>query len=666
MIFQTPTALWALSLLAIPIIIHLFQFKRYKQLLFPDVSLLKEVQSRSQTKNQIKHLLVLLSRLAFIAFIVLAFAQPFIPAKNQHVSKSQISIYVDNSFSMENAGENGSLLNEALQKAFEIAESYPSGTQFQLITNDLEPFQKRFTDFDAFIEALDRIKPSPQSANAQRLIDFHQSALSEVESESGMIYLISDFNQMLPPEIKADSNQELRIVKLQGNEVSNVSIDTVWLESPVIALGSQDELRFKITNRGNELKTDVPVELFIDNQLKSSLLLTIEPNESVDTSISISIDQSGYISGKLSIEDRPIEYDNNYYFELNVRSNLSVVEISGPNANSKPFEKLFISENQARYFKLDESNIILDSCSKADFMVLNEVETYSTGLLSLINNKLSLGDNVFIILPKTIASKQVEILASELGVQITGKDSTMKTAGEINLDDPIYRDIFADKPSNLNLPKSGMNWNLDQKSGFNSLMNFITGHSMLAAYSKEQGRLFVCTSPLSANGNTFAQHALFVPTMFNAALLSGSSNQLSYKVTEVKVNLPTSELTEQLNMKSNDSTSFIPTVAYDGLYVGGQITKDGEYRLFDSNAEIAKYAFNYDRNESDTKSLELEEIEAILAQNGINYNIINGDSKSLKSQISAADLGQELWVWAVVIALIFIIIESILIKLFNR
>lgn len=667
MIFQSPNVLWALGLLAIPIIIHLFQFKRYKQLYFSDVSLLKEVQSRSQTKNQLKHLLVLFTRMALIAFAVLAFARPFIPASSQNIdNKKRVSIYIDNSFSMQNASENGSLFNESLQRAFQVAESYPSETEFQIITNDLAPFQKRFLDFDAFVEALDQLSISANQANGQRLLDFHASTLRENELSSGLLYMISDFSQVFPQNIQADSIQELRLLQLKGKNVSNASIDSVWLETPVLTKGTQERLNIRLTNHGDELKTDIEVEIELEGQIVSNLILTLEPNASIDTSIQLQLNQSGFLKGRVKLADKPVIYDNEYYFTLAVRSDISIVEISGDNGRSKPFKKLFDVDGESKYAQMTEGNILLDTAAAADFIILNEVENYSTGLLAMLSAKLGEGKNVLMVLPQTLEKSQQSPLASEFGIELSTYDTSKLPVVTISLDDELYTSVFADRPENLNLPKAGAHWVTSESGGQASLMNFITGNAFLARFQKGKGSLFVLTSPLSAKGNTFAEHALFVPTLYNAALLSGFTQKVSDKVGDIKVHLPAIQLSENLKMIAKDSFSFIPSVAYDGLFIGDQVKQNGHFDLMNENKKVASYAFNYYNSESNVSAINKEEIATILSENSINFTFIEANGDQLRDQISKADLGEELWVWAVALALLFLLIESILIKVFNR
>ncbi len=123
--FIYPGFLFALSALAIPIIIHLFNFRRFKKIYFTNVRFLREIKQDTQSKSRLRHFLILLSRLFAVAFLVLAFAQPYLPASNQVIQAGvrRISVYIDNSFSMDALGKNGSLIESAKKKAREIASA---------------------------------------------------------------------------------------------------------------------------------------------------------------------------------------------------------------------------------------------------------------------------------------------------------------------------------------------------------------------------------------------------------------------------------------------------------------------------------------------------------------------------------------------------------------
>ena len=57
--FVYPAFLFALLAVAIPVIIHLFHFRRFRRGYFSDVSFLRQLNDESKKQSSLKHLLVL-------------------------------------------------------------------------------------------------------------------------------------------------------------------------------------------------------------------------------------------------------------------------------------------------------------------------------------------------------------------------------------------------------------------------------------------------------------------------------------------------------------------------------------------------------------------------------------------------------------------------------
>ena len=123
MLFSYPAFLWGLLAVLIPIAVHLFNFRRYRKVYFSNVDRLSELQSESRRRSTVRQWLVLLMRILAVVFLVLAFAQPVLPSSGRKpvAGSTVVSIYIDNSFSMESASADGSQLDAARQKAREVA-----------------------------------------------------------------------------------------------------------------------------------------------------------------------------------------------------------------------------------------------------------------------------------------------------------------------------------------------------------------------------------------------------------------------------------------------------------------------------------------------------------------------------------------------------------------
>ena len=183
--FKHPEILFALFLLIIPIIVHLFQLRRFKKVFFTNVKFLKEVELQTRKSSRLKKLLILFTRLLLFAALIFSFAQPYVSSSK--VNKPETTyIYLDNSFSMQAKGKDGELFKRAVQ---DIINSVSTIQSVHLYTNN-----EVFHNLSA-----KNIK------NTLLSIDYHpikmdmQSILLKIKSnirdkkKSNNIFLISDF-----------------------------------------------------------------------------------------------------------------------------------------------------------------------------------------------------------------------------------------------------------------------------------------------------------------------------------------------------------------------------------------------------------------------------------------------------------------------------------------
>ncbi|RMG34502.1 MAG: hypothetical protein D6725_14205 [Planctomycetota bacterium] len=75
-----PSLLWGLAALAVPIVLHLLMRPKPRKMLFPALRLLQVHQKRATRRLRLRHLWLLLLRMAFLALAVLAVSRPTVPA----------------------------------------------------------------------------------------------------------------------------------------------------------------------------------------------------------------------------------------------------------------------------------------------------------------------------------------------------------------------------------------------------------------------------------------------------------------------------------------------------------------------------------------------------------------------------------------------------------
>ena len=206
--FKHPEILYVLFALLIPVFIHLFQLQRFTKTPFTNVKFLKAITLQTRKSSRLKKWLVLLSRLAMFAALIIAFAQPYFSEKD--TSKDWLtSIYLDNSISMQAKGDRGELFKRAVQ---DIAEFLPDRGQFSLLTND-----NLYTDLskNTLVEQLKNTTYSPKKTDLKTILLKTQQIADYNPNKHQKLLLVSDFqnNKTSKNETEQTTDKFLTTIK---------------------------------------------------------------------------------------------------------------------------------------------------------------------------------------------------------------------------------------------------------------------------------------------------------------------------------------------------------------------------------------------------------------------------------------------------------------------
>ncbi len=85
-----PVLLGLLGLVAVPVILHFLMKQKPKKLLFPALRLIEMRRKTNVRRLRLRHVWLLLLRIAIIALLVIAIARPLVPAANYGLSTSEL------------------------------------------------------------------------------------------------------------------------------------------------------------------------------------------------------------------------------------------------------------------------------------------------------------------------------------------------------------------------------------------------------------------------------------------------------------------------------------------------------------------------------------------------------------------------------------------------
>jgi uncharacterized protein YdaT len=686
--FVNPLFLIALTALAIPILIHLFNFRKYKKVYFTNVHFLQEIQQETKKQSQLRQLLILLARLLAIAALVIAFAQPYLPASKQQkkiTSQRAVSIYLDNSFSMEAVATEGKLMDVAKTKALEIASAYSQSDLFQLVTNDFEGRHQRLVSKEEFQKLVEEVQVSASTRSMAEVIARQNDLLGENQKMSRDAYLVSDFQKNTASLVQArpDSTYSWFLVPLSAEKRNNLYIDSVFFVSPVHQPGQPVSLRIRINNASDESLEKIPVKLTVNSVQKALASFSVAANSSTEVMLSFTENPSGIQYGQVEIVDYPIVYDDKFYFSYPVLPSIPVLCINKKEGNNY-LNALFDNDSTIRFTnsqvrQLDYGNLFSNS-----LLIVNSPEEISSGLAQELNRYVRGGGHLIIFPP---AKGQVDTYNSFLSLLnlpgYAGTDTVRQRIAGISLESAIYSDVFEKNgsgkvvlPENIDLPMVQKHYvlRLETRSTEEVLLKLQNNQPFLLSASVDKGRVYIFASPADDKWTLFPKHLIFVPTLYKIALLSNPLHPLYYITGEnAVIEIPADSISETNIYKLKKLESgyeIIPEIRKFGTNVSlithDQIKDAGFYSVSRGNKPAAGLAFNFNRKESDLACYKPSELEQQISRLPVkDIRILKERKSSLQREIHQIKQGTPLWKLFIILSLIFIACEIALIRFFK-
>lgn len=691
--FLFPGFLAALAVLTIPIIIHLFYFRRFKRVYFTNVRFLKEVKEETSNRQKLRNLLVLLMRCLAIAAMVLAFAQPFIPLSNG-VKKGEraVSVFVDNSFSMNALSKESPLVELAKQRAREIISAFGVEDRFQVLTNDFEGRDQRLISKEDALSRIEEIRTSPASRDLSKVLIRQQQCLNTGKQENKLAYVVSDFQANIADLSNfRDTLLEVNLVPMRAVQERNVSIDSVWFETPVQILNQPSNLLVKISNRSDDEASDIRLSLRHDGQSKPVGSLSIPAHGSRLDTVAFNILHAGWHEARLSLTDYPVQFDDDYYLSFNVAERVNILAINALQTN-KYLSNAFLGAKYAHVDNADARSLDYSKFADYQLIVLNELGAVSSGLANELKSFAENGGNVLAFPAQSADLNSYNSLLQNFGAGNLGSyEPTPRQASQVNTEEFVFRDVFQNKSANLRLPATQGNFKIAPSRG-EQILTYRDGTAMMAKYTAGEGALYFSAAPLNEQISDLVRNGeIFVPMLFKMAIAGTKGRQVAFTIGKDEVleakhqvsargetiyklrmvdagNQSDKPGTPAANNQASSGAEFIPEQRIFGSKVlltpGTQVRDAGWYRLhLQADSTLAEYAFNYDRKESDLTYKSSDQLAEGLSTN-IKVMAENAEA-NFGQVVNEQERGIVLWRWCVIFALLFLALEVLFLRLWK-
>lgn len=681
MSFLHPAFLWALTALAIPVLIHLFQLRRFKKIDFPNVRFLAEVSQQTRARRKIQHWLVLLARCLALACLVFAFAQPYLPGAGGAVKAGQraVSLFIDDSFSMDGRNAQGRLLDQARKGAQDAVMAYSATDRFQVLTGQFSGREQVLLGRDEALDAAAQADVGPYSRALSKVLLRQREALATSEARTKRAILFTDLQRSVT-DVENWSNDTLVptvIVPLLASTPDNLSIDSVWFASPVRRAGQDEVLHVRITNHGGQELVNVPLRLDVDGRQRALATFSVAGGDAIDTTLRFLGDGPGNHWGVVSVSDQPVVFDDRFHIAYPVSGRLRVLLVSaGDVAGDRAVTSVFAGDSVHTYTTQPYRALDLAALQQQDLVVLNALPEVPGGLARALVDFVEAGGSIAVFPPSASSpagvdpARYAELFTNLGAAPPTRMDTATVKVDRIDLEEPFYRAIFQTMPRNVELPVVRERWSLRPAPGSDVLLRLQDGSPYLARSLRGKGSVYLIASPLAESAGNLTRHSLFATSLLRMAELSRPMGALYYVIGDEAripvdgVEIPTDE---PPHLRGPNGIDLVPEVrrtpGHTDLLLHDQDLPDGPYFVTIGPDTVLSVALNLARRESDLRSYTSDELKTKLTERGLtSFSVLEGDASELSLRLTELDQGRKLWKWFILFAILFLAAEVFLIR----
>ena len=632
--FKHPEILYFLFLLVIPVLVHLFQLRRFQKEYFTNVRFLKELNMQTRKSSKIKKWLLLFTRLFLLACLIIAFSQPFFKANDSNNKSNEMVILLDNSFSMQAKGSKGELLKRAVQ---DILENTPEDQPFSLITTT-------GAYWDTDVKTIQKELQNTNYSSVPFHPDFLLTKAETKKPNTGKdIVVITDAINLDTKNISSlDSDKPVYFIVPEVENKANVAVDSVYI---LQTLDNFYEIGVTLKAYG-KADNDVSVALYNGKELTAKTLAKFtEASETLTFTIPKK-DFHGYVS----ISDNSLSYDNDYYFSITKPEKSNVLAI-GENAKNNFLSRIY-TEDDFVFTSSELGAVDYNSLEKQDAIILNELKEIPQALITTLKTFYAKGGNV-VIIPATDGSVQNlnSVLSGFGNTTLQAATQTERQITKISFSHPLYQTVFEKKTDNFQYPKVNSAYTLSGTAL--PILSYADQTPFLASVTNRLGNVYIFSAAVNKQNSNFQNSPLIVPTFYNMAQNSGKTGITAITIGENQSLIIDALLSkDEVVTVKNDETDFIPMQQILNnkikLSFGDYPETAGNYSVVKNNEVLKNVSFNYPRTESNL-SLQNENILKDYTKTDSVSTVYN----DIKSQRTAS----ELWKWFIIGTLVFLLLE---------
>jgi len=675
MTFLSPSILWLIGAIGIPIAIHILSLMRVNKVEFSSIRFIKELKTSSIRKIRNQKLLLLLFRILIIVCLVMMMAQPvtkgFMPGWISAEQDARLVFVIDNSASMSVKNGEKSLLDQSKSIAMTLIPQFNPETNINIFqTCPPKLIYSGLQNSSGLRNALKSIRPTASYDNLWNSIlkGLADGTMAEPIKEC---VVLSDM--MHAPDSlfhnAIDKLKEWKFYFIEPNVVnSNVGVLDASLVHRTKTLGQLLKLDTRVKNTGNEIKPNTPLELIFNDQRVGQVVTQFDPQKEKEFLFQAYPPEPGILEGEITLPKDDYEFDNKWYLSFPIMDEIRCAIVGADSKEISMVETILKSiDPENKFLKIDtriQPNISRLFLEDVDVALIHNPNAITKESIKDLDKFLMEGGGVIWFQGNYMEDQFDSELFSKIGFPRIGE---MVNSGQGMFETNIpyestdvfqeirVRDILKEMPEVFKYartyvsPKTKIHLELNNNDPF------------LVEFGRGSGSVFYFSSLLDLRWNDLPMRGIVVPLLFRLIILSGTDevNTSAVLVDESKwISIEESKLRNKWEVvsPSGQREMIVPEYDKEGILVEntGEL---GIYQVFSNGEKFTSFPTRLHYKEYLSPRMQKVDMEAIFGIENMRW--IKSQSDVTKT-FSETRHGKSLWKFFLIASIIFLIAETII------
>ena len=650
---------------SIPLILHLLNRERARRLVFGTIRFIQMSHQTNVRRHKLKRLLLLLMRILMLALLGFAFARPFFaeaPVIAQKTGgKRNAIVILDTSYSMQYE----EVFENAKKEGIEILDGLDATDAACLILSSdnarvVAPLGSEFPHIRAALNDAGATYKPTDYLDALQTAD---EILASIPIGEKQIYVIADMQKRgwenFIETDKLNPDVQIQFIDVHPEQPHNFAITDLNVPPVILREQQASYLVARVRNFSDEAVENLPVRLFIDENIVHTVQLDIEPDDLADAVFRIDFQDEATHTGWVELPEDALGVDNKRYFTLQSLRSIKVHAVSDKPRTQNAHQNFHVQTVETFFMKMaftagsdavpidfTESSSVPNTTtlSRTDVLVLANVAQLSSDEAGRVSDYVASGGGLIMTVGDNIDTAVYEQrLGGEIGlmpcnfVRPVGdafNRQRFRVLATVKYEHPIFAPFK--EPNHGDFGKARF-YRIFQAvpTGTNATVIASYDDGSPALFEKPYGnlgRVLCFTSTIDREWNDLPIRAVYLPFLHESIkylALKDAETLPDYRVGD-SVELKVSDVENEVKTGNREVAIFNPNNVETRLGRNKDVTPTAEdapqssilytdtaipgiYSIHRSGAEVPDYfVVNVDTTESDLAARDVEELASML------------------------------------------------------